>query len=59
LYTCADPEDVLADVNRDFGFLLYPVPIDKSGARAPRGAISIDDVQLTYRLNERQSAGGS
>ena len=59
IYGCASPTEVLSDANRDFGFLLYPVPIDKAGAGAPRGSISFDDIRLTYRLNERKRAGGS
>lgn len=58
-YGCATPGEVLSDVNRDFGFILYPVPLDKSADRAPRGSISLDDILLTYRLNARRPEGGS
>lgn len=59
IYGCAAPEENLWDVGRDSVFVLYPVPLDKSGARAPRGTISVDGIVLTYRLTPRKPAAGS
>jgi hypothetical protein len=48
-YECKPAADVLRDVNRRIGLIIYPAP---NGVAT--GAIDIDDVTLGYRLSSRE-----
>lgn len=55
-YGCAPIEDVLADVNADFGLLFYPVRVSPGVTDVgewPAGTILIDEIRIRYRLTPR------
>jgi hypothetical protein len=49
-YGCAPLAEVLADVNRDFGFILFPIG---PSARPPTGRIAIDEFRIQYHVGPR------
>jgi hypothetical protein len=55
-YACAPAADVLRDINRRFGLIIYPIACGvpcKQPEQNPTGTIDIDDVTINYRLIPR------